>query len=101
MREIEKNKISTDEADYANESDIVGDLALEQNDVTSTRVRPTNGKLAMWIFLSSDFLFFGGFISAYLLYRGRYSIYICNFIYFVDEFVNDGFIFSSYKKRGH
>ncbi|MEI2834615.1 MAG: heme-copper oxidase subunit III [Acidimicrobiia bacterium] len=71
MREIEKNKISTDEADYANESDIVGDLALEQNDVTSTRVRPTNGKLAMWIFLSSDFLFFGGFISAYLLYRGR------------------------------
>lgn len=35
------------------------------------RARPTNGKLAMWMFLSSDFLFFGGFISAYLLYRGR------------------------------
>ncbi len=33
--------------------------------------RPSNAKLAMWLFLASDFLFFGGFISAYLLYRGR------------------------------
>jgi cytochrome c oxidase subunit 3/cytochrome o ubiquinol oxidase subunit 3 len=31
----------------------------------------TNGKLAMWLFLASDCLFFGAFISAYLLYRGR------------------------------
>ncbi len=31
----------------------------------------TNTKLAMWLFLSSDALFFGAFISAYLLYRGR------------------------------
>ncbi len=38
---------------------------------SSTREKPSNGKLAMWLFLSSDFLFFGGFISAYLLYRGR------------------------------
>jgi cytochrome c oxidase subunit 3/cytochrome o ubiquinol oxidase subunit 3 len=36
---------------------------------TSTGV--TNTKLAMWLFLSSDCLFFGAFISAYLLYRGR------------------------------
>lgn len=31
----------------------------------------TNAKLAMWIFLSSEFLLFGSFISAYLLYKGR------------------------------
>jgi len=31
----------------------------------------TNIKLAMWLFLASDCLFFGAFISAYLLYRGR------------------------------
>jgi len=36
---------------------------------TSTGV--TNTKLAMWLFLASDCLFFGAFISAYLLYRGR------------------------------
>jgi heme/copper-type cytochrome/quinol oxidase subunit 3 len=47
------------------------DLQLQEHSVLSSKERPTNGKLAMWIFLSSDFLFFGGFISAYLLYRGR------------------------------
>jgi len=31
----------------------------------------TNTKLGMWLFLSSDCLFFGAFISAFLLYRGR------------------------------
>ena len=31
----------------------------------------TNVKLGMWLFLASDCLFFGAFISAYLLYRGR------------------------------
>ena len=31
----------------------------------------TNIKLAIWLFLASDCLFFGAFISAYLLYRGR------------------------------
>ncbi len=36
---------------------------------TSTGV--TNNKLGMWLFLASDCLFFGSFISAYLLYRGR------------------------------
>jgi heme/copper-type cytochrome/quinol oxidase subunit 3 len=30
-----------------------------------------NTKLAIWLFLSSDCLFFGAFISAYLLYRGK------------------------------
>ena len=36
---------------------------------TSTGV--TNTKLGMWLFLASDCLFFGAFIAAYLLYRGR------------------------------
>ncbi|MBK5287133.1 MAG: cytochrome oxidase subunit III, partial [Acidimicrobiia bacterium] len=31
----------------------------------------TNTKLAMWVFLSSECLFFGAFIATYLLYRGR------------------------------
>ncbi len=30
-----------------------------------------NPKLGMWLFLSSDFLFFGGFIATFLLYRDR------------------------------
>ncbi len=31
----------------------------------------TNMKLMMWLFLASDCLFFGAFIAAYLLYRGK------------------------------
>ncbi len=31
----------------------------------------TNAKLAMWLFLSTDCLFFGAFISTFLLYRDR------------------------------
>ena len=38
---------------------------------TPPRTGVTNTKLAMWLFLSSDCLFFGAFISTYLLYRGR------------------------------
>jgi heme/copper-type cytochrome/quinol oxidase subunit 3 len=37
--------------------------------VTSTGV--SNTKLAIWAFLGSECLFFGAFISTYLLYRGR------------------------------
>jgi cytochrome c oxidase subunit 3/cytochrome o ubiquinol oxidase subunit 3 len=33
----------------------------------------TNTKLAIWLFLASDCLFFGAFISTYLLYRGRHQ----------------------------
>lgn len=63
--------IATEEKDNANETDVIGDLELQSPTVLKGKERPTNGKLAMWIFLSSDFLFFGGFISAFLLYRGR------------------------------
>ncbi|MGH8984539.1 MAG: cytochrome c oxidase subunit 3 [Acidimicrobiia bacterium] len=41
------------------------------HDPHATATGVTNTKLAMWLFLSSDCLFFGAFISAYLLYRGR------------------------------
>ncbi len=33
----------------------------------------SNNKLAMWLFLGSDCLLFGGLISVYMLYRGRYQ----------------------------
>src|SRR5664279_4838563 len=36
-----------------------------------TNTGTTNTKLAMWVFLSSECLFFGAFIATYLLYRGR------------------------------
>jgi cytochrome c oxidase subunit 3/cytochrome o ubiquinol oxidase subunit 3 len=41
------------------------------HDPHATATGVTNTKLAMWLFLSSDCLFFGAFIAAYLLYRGR------------------------------
>ncbi len=40
-------------------------------DVASTSLKVDNRKLAMWIFLGSEFLFFGAFISTYLLYYQR------------------------------
>ena len=39
--------------------------------VTSTGL--SNNKLAMWMFLGSECLLFGGLISTYMLYRGRHS----------------------------
>ena len=36
-----------------------------------TNTGVSNAKLGMWIFLSSECLFFGAFIATYLLYRGR------------------------------
>jgi heme/copper-type cytochrome/quinol oxidase subunit 3 len=33
-----------------------------------------NKKLLMWLFLGSECLFFGSFIAAYLLYRGRSTV---------------------------
>jgi heme/copper-type cytochrome/quinol oxidase subunit 3 len=37
-------------------------------DVQSTSLGLDHRKLAMWTFLGSEFLFFGAFVSAYLLY---------------------------------
>jgi cytochrome c oxidase subunit 3/cytochrome o ubiquinol oxidase subunit 3 len=41
------------------------------HDSHATATGVPNAKLAMWLFLSSDCLFFGAFIAAYLLYRGK------------------------------
>jgi heme/copper-type cytochrome/quinol oxidase subunit 3 len=43
--------------------------AVEEHEHTGTGL--ANTKLGMWVFLASECLFFGAFISAYLLYRGR------------------------------
>jgi cytochrome c oxidase subunit 3/cytochrome o ubiquinol oxidase subunit 3 len=40
-------------------------------DAHATHSGIPNAKLAMWLFLSSDCLFFGAFIATYLLYRDR------------------------------
>jgi len=40
-------------------------------DTTSTGL--SNNKIAMWLFLGSECLLFGGLISTYMLYRGRVS----------------------------
>ena len=54
------------------------DIALEPmddvefpDDVHATSTGISNPKLAMWTYLASDCLLFGGLISTYLLYRNR------------------------------
>jgi heme/copper-type cytochrome/quinol oxidase subunit 3 len=37
----------------------------------ATNMGVSNNKLAIWLFLSSEALFFGAFITTYFLYRGR------------------------------
>ena len=44
---------------------------VEEHQHTSTGL--DNTKLAMWAFLGSECLFFGSFISTYLLYRSRFE----------------------------
>jgi heme/copper-type cytochrome/quinol oxidase subunit 3 len=56
----------------------MSDVALEPiedvefpDDVHATSTGISNPKLAMWTYLASDCLLFGGLISTYLLYRNR------------------------------
>ena len=42
-------------------------------DTHGTATGVTNAKLAMWLFLGSECLLFGGLISTYMLYRGRHT----------------------------
>ena len=48
-----------------------GDHGAEHGHATSTGL--SNNKLAMWMFLASECLLFGGLISTYMLYRGRHE----------------------------
>jgi cytochrome c oxidase subunit 3/cytochrome o ubiquinol oxidase subunit 3 len=50
-----------------------GHGAHEQPFAPHTSTGLTNVKLAMWLFLGSECLLFGGLISTYMLYRNRHS----------------------------
>ena len=45
-------------------------------DHAATNTGVSNPKLGIWIFLSSEALFFGAFIATYFLYRGRDAQYL-------------------------
>lgn len=56
----------------------MADIALEEvedvefpDDIHATATGISNPKLAMWTYLASDCLLFGGLISTYLLYKNR------------------------------
>ncbi len=46
--------------------------AGDDHGVHQTSTGLSNNKLAMWLFLGSECLLFGGLISTYMLYRGRH-----------------------------
>jgi cytochrome c oxidase subunit 3/cytochrome o ubiquinol oxidase subunit 3 len=48
---------------------IRSEIGVDDHAATNTGV--SNPKLAIWLFLSSEALFFGAFIATYFLYRGR------------------------------
>jgi len=41
-----------------------------------TNTGVSNNKLAIWMFIASESLFFGAFIATYFLYRGRDALYL-------------------------
>jgi heme/copper-type cytochrome/quinol oxidase subunit 3 len=47
------------------------DYAVEEPTGSHSSTGLSNNKLAMWLFLGSECLLFGGLISTYMLYRGR------------------------------
>jgi heme/copper-type cytochrome/quinol oxidase subunit 3 len=56
----------------------LGDLMYEEledvefpDDIHATSTGISNEKLAMWVYLASDCLLFGGMISTYLIYKNR------------------------------
>lgn len=53
--------------------DAHGDAGHGDHGAHYTSTGLSNNKLAMWLFLGSECLLFGGLISTYMLYRGRVS----------------------------
>jgi heme/copper-type cytochrome/quinol oxidase subunit 3 len=47
------------------------DVVPHHDDAHQTNTGVSNNKLAIWVFLASEALFFGAFIATYFLYRGR------------------------------
>ena len=60
-------------AAVADELSLVDHAHHDAGDVLHTTTGLSNNKTAMWLFLGSDCLLFGGLISTYMLYRGRHS----------------------------
>jgi heme/copper-type cytochrome/quinol oxidase subunit 3 len=60
-------------AAVAEEFSLVDHAHHDADDVLHTTTGVSNNKTAMWLFLGSDCLLFGGLISTYMLYRGRHS----------------------------
>jgi heme/copper-type cytochrome/quinol oxidase subunit 3 len=50
-----------------------GDHAEQHDAHPASSTGLSNNKLAMWLFLGSECLLFGGLISTYMLYRGRHT----------------------------
>ena len=50
-------------------SGVAAEFSTHDHQDTNTGV--SNAKLAIWLFLSSEALFFGAFLATYFLYRGR------------------------------
>jgi heme/copper-type cytochrome/quinol oxidase subunit 3 len=59
------------EVEPAGGADDIPDTHAAHIHHTSTGL--SNNKLAMWLFLGSECLLFGGLISTYMLYRGRHT----------------------------
>ncbi|MDO8392167.1 MAG: cytochrome c oxidase subunit 3 [Actinomycetota bacterium] len=51
----------------------MADIALHDHGAHVSSTGLSNNKLAMWLFLGSECLLFGGLISTYMLYRGRHG----------------------------
>ena len=60
-------------ADTAVHTDTHDDHGHDDHGAHHTSTGLSNNKLAMWLFLGSECLLFGGLISTYMLYRGRHS----------------------------
>ena len=54
-------------------ADIAVTAPVDDHEALHSTTGLSNNKLAMWLFLASECLLFGGLISTYMLYRGRVS----------------------------
>ncbi len=67
----------TDQHDHGDAHDEFGHTPQDEHDshpgAHHTSLGLSNTKLAMWLFLGSECLLFGGLISTYMLYRNRHS----------------------------
>jgi cytochrome c oxidase subunit 3/cytochrome o ubiquinol oxidase subunit 3 len=60
-------------ADIAVHTPYADEHAHDDHGAHATSTGLSNNKMAMWLFLGSECLLFGGLISTYMLYRGRHT----------------------------